>query len=175
MKGICQTCGATAPIEWFLTTTKDRQCMQVLSELPQAVSHQCLHYLVLFKPRSGRAMTAAKAQRVLTELKTIVETGFVKVKGRVGRPCPPAIWALAMEQMVERRDQLDLPLENHNYLRKVAWGLADKADYQKEKKRIKAEQSGGITRPQEESDPQLAKDAIQELKNKYPAFRDEEK
>jgi len=159
MKDICQTCGASAPIDWFLTTTKDRQCKQVLSELPEAVAHQCVHYLVLFKPRSGRAMTAAKAQRVLTELKTLVETGYVKIKGRVGRPCSPAIWALAMEQMAERREQLDLPLENHNYLRKVSWDLAEKADYQKEKKRIKEEQSASITRPQGETDPQLAKDA----------------
>jgi len=36
-------------------------------------------------------------------------------------------------------------------------------------------QSDGITQPQEESDPQLAKDMIQKFENKYPAFLDGEK
>ena len=35
--------------------------------------------------------------------------------------------------MVERRPQLSLPLKNHNYLRQIAWQLADQADAGRER------------------------------------------
>lgn len=144
MNGICQTCGAKAPLEWFLTTAQDRQCMAIIADLPNPVAHAGLHYLALFRPASGRALTPSKAQRVLAELKELVERGFVQVAGQVARPCPPEIWAGAMEAMSDRSTRLKLPIANHNYLRQIAWSLADQADAATEKKQVDVERSASI-------------------------------
>ena len=43
----------------------------------------------------------------------------------VRRSASPAMWATGIEQMLAQRGSLTLPLENHNYLRAVVFGLAD--------------------------------------------------
>jgi len=135
MNGTCQTCGTTAPIEWFLSETEHRQICGVLVELPKDIQAVVFHYLALFKPATGKAIQAKKANRILTEIKQITAAGHVQVDRKVARPCPPRIWAQAMEQMIERRDRLNLPMPNHNYLKSIAWDLADQADAQAEKTR----------------------------------------
>ena len=66
------------------------------------------------------------------ELSSLVTAGHVQVQGKVARPCPDRIWAAGMEQMIERRASLSLPLRNHNYLRKIVWGMADAEDARNE-------------------------------------------
>jgi hypothetical protein len=133
MNGTCQTCGTVAPIEWFLSETEHRQLAGLLVKLPKDVEKVVLHYLGLFRPVKGRALQARKATRLLAEISALVATGHVQIDRRVARPCPPAIWAQAMEQMVERRDRLTIPMPNHNYLKTIAWDLADQADARAEK------------------------------------------
>jgi len=135
MNGTCQTCGTTAPIEWFLSETEHRQICAVLVELPKDVQAVVFHYLALFKPVTGKAIQAKKANRILAEIKQLVAAGHVQIDRKVARPCPPRIWAQAMEQMVERRDRLSLPMPNHNYLKSIAWDLADHADAKAEQTR----------------------------------------
>jgi len=134
MKGTCQTCGTVAPIEWFLSETEHRLICAVLVELPKDVEKVVFHYLGLFRPVTGRAIQAKKAVRLLTELRQLVATGYVQVDHKVARACQPRTWALAIERMVEQRDRLNLPMPNHNYLQKIAYDLADQADYQAKKK-----------------------------------------
>jgi hypothetical protein len=166
MKGVCQTCGATAPLEWFLTTAQDRACMAVIARLPRDVAHQALHYLALFRPESGRSITPARAQKLLTELEALVSTGYVQVSGKVARPCPPTIWSQAMEQMMAKRDRLG-QLKNHNYLRQVAWPLADAADAASERRVVEAERSHAPIR-EDGSDNDMDAEKIFE---QYPQFR----
>lgn len=135
MNGTCQTCGTVAPIEWFLAEAEYRQICAALVELPKDVQAVVFHYLGLFRPTSGRALSAKKAARLFSEIKTMVGTGYVQIDKKAARPCPPRIWALAMEQMVERRDRLNLPMPNHKYLESIAYDLADQADSQAERQR----------------------------------------
>jgi hypothetical protein len=97
----------------------------------------------LFRPEK-QSLRWQKAGKIVSELAKLAQTGFVQVQGKVARPCPPRIWAAAMEQMVERRDAIRRPLPNHNYLKQVAWQLADEADAQGEAARRKMEASGAI-------------------------------
>jgi len=99
MNGTCQTCGTVAPIEWFLAEVEYRQICAALVELPGDVQKVVFHYLGLFRPASGRVLAAKKAARLFAEIKTMVATGYVQVDKKVARPCPPRIWALAMEQI----------------------------------------------------------------------------
>lgn len=127
MKGMCQTCGATAPLEWFLAEPVARQVLATALKLPQAVQDQLLTYLALFRPTGG-SMQPKKALRLVQEIAQQVAVGHCQIQGKPARPCPPRLWAQAMEQMSERRDTLRLPLKNHNYLRQIVWTLAEQED-----------------------------------------------
>lgn len=142
MRGMCQTCGATAPLEWFLTEPVSRQVLVTALSLPQAVQAQAIHYLSLFRPATGRGLAPKRALKIVTELRDLVAKGHVATQGKPDRPCPPHIWGRAMEQMIGSRDRLRLPMPNHNYLRQVAWDLADQDDASREKTVVAAERSG---------------------------------
>ena len=145
MKGMCQTCGATAPLEWFLAEPIARQVLATALKLPQPVQDQLLGYLALFRPAGG-SMQPKKALRLVKEVAALVAPGHIQVKGQVARPCPSRVWARGMEQMQERRDQLRLPLPNHNYLRQIVWTLADQEDARAEA-RSNADALSGNRRP----------------------------
>jgi hypothetical protein len=74
----------------------------------------------------------------------LVASGYVAhlKKGRVDRPCPPQTWAQGMERMVEQAATLDLPMDNHNYLRAVVYQLADQADAGREQLQRRSEADG---------------------------------
>lgn len=146
MKGMCQTCGATAPIEWFLAEPVARQVLAAALKLPQPVQDQLLGYLALFRPAGG-SMQPKKALRLVKEIAGLVASGVIQVKGQVARPAAPRVWAGAMEQMQEKRDTLRLPLANHNYLRQIVWTLADQEDARAEAARNKDIVSGGTPSP----------------------------
>lgn len=132
MNGVCQSCGTIAPIEWFLSDADHRQICAVVAELPRDVAPLVFHYLALFKPESGKAMQPRKALRLVTELKLLVTAGHVQYDRKAARPCPHHLWARAMEQMIERRDRLNLPMPNHRYLITIAWDLAEADDRARE-------------------------------------------
>ena len=52
----------------------------------------------------------------------MIDAGSVQWDGREARPAPPQLWAQAMNAVLERRPTA---LNNHNYLRHVAWQLAE--------------------------------------------------
>jgi len=134
MRLICPGCGLTASAEAWLNDTEARETMQTLTKLPPELHGQLLPYLGLFRPES-RALSWKKAARLMAELSQLTGLRHVQVQGKPSRPCPPKIWAEAMGQMVERRERITRPLPNHNYLRQVAWQLADEADANGEKQR----------------------------------------
>ncbi|MEW6427303.1 MAG: hypothetical protein AB1568_04630 [Thermodesulfobacteriota bacterium] len=140
--GVCQTCGSVAPLEWFLAEGQYKQCIEMMAKLPRDVAPVTVRYLSLFRPESGRAISPAKALRLLGEIADLVGKGWVQGKGRPARPCPPTMWAEAMEQMLAN-PTLRRPMKGHKYLAEVASDVAEKADAQVERKRIEAERGAG--------------------------------
>jgi hypothetical protein len=145
VNGVCQSCGAIAPIEWFLADAEHRNFAALVAELPREIAPLIYHYLSLFKVDNSRAMQIRKAVRLVTELKTMVGSGYVQIDRKVARTCPPRLWAQAIEQMIERRNRLTLPMPNHNYLKSIAWQIADQEDAKVEKQNHTARpiRSGG--------------------------------
>jgi hypothetical protein len=131
MKLICPSCGAIASAETWLNDAVCREVLAAIAALPAPLPKAALGYLGLFRP-GERGLSWQKAQRIVGELVTLTGAGWVSVQGKVDRSCGPTIWARAMEQMSEQRDRLRLPMKNHNYLRQVAWEMADEADRQQE-------------------------------------------
>jgi hypothetical protein len=133
MKLICPACGAIASAEAWSNDGTCREALALIAGLPSPLPKAVLAYISLFRP-GKTGLTWKKALRLSQEINALTACGYVSAPGKVDRPCPARIWAQAMEQMVEKRGALSLPLKNHNYLRQVAWQLADQED-------AKAEQS----------------------------------
>ncbi|HHL33125.1 MAG TPA: hypothetical protein ENJ30_02030 [Desulfobulbaceae bacterium] len=131
MKLTCPSCGAIASLDAWDNDARWRELLQVSSSLPAPLPPAVLGYFSLFRPAKS-ALTVKKALRLAGEIKKMVAAGHVQVQGKVARPATPAHWATGMEQMVERRESLSLPLKNHNYLRQVVWQIADDADRARE-------------------------------------------
>lgn len=126
--GKCPRCAFKAPIVCFYQEAKDGRVTQAFAQLPPQVQGNYFQYLSLFRPKSGCAVQSAKAERLTLELVQEVTLGHVHQQGQVDRPCPPRIWGLAMEQMLERAGSLTLPVKTHGYLKTIAWDLANKED-----------------------------------------------
>jgi len=148
----CPSCGATASANAWENDIEARAALQAILGLPPAVAKAALGYFSLFRPEQ-RALSWKKVRKITQELVTLLAPGHVQVQGKPSRPCPPQLWAAAMEQMVERAATLQRPLKNHNYLRQIVWQLADQADARQEQQHRKQEADGSqrVTRPQ--SDP----------------------
>ncbi len=134
MKLVCPACGAAASAEAYENDAVCRQVLSLVCKMPGSVNKVALGYLSLFRP-GKRSLSWKKAFRLAIEVDSLVSAGYVHVAGRVDRDCNPYIWARAMEQMIEQRSFLTLPMANHKYLEKVAWDMANQADANNEKKK----------------------------------------
>ena len=131
MKLICPACGAIASAESWINDELCRATLAKIAGLPTPLPKTVLGYLSLFRP-DKTGLTWKKALRLAEEIAALTACGFVSIHGKVDRTCSPRIWAQGMEQMIEKRLSLTLPLKNHNYLRQVAWQLADQEDASRE-------------------------------------------
>jgi len=141
MKLTCPVCGAVASAEAWENDAQWREMMRVVLSLPAPVATVSLGYFSLFRPGKS-ALSVKKALRLAKEIAALVAPEYVRVQGKPARRCYPATWAQAMELMSERRGSLQLPLKNHNYLRQIAWGLADAEDAANEARRREMEAAG---------------------------------
>ena len=146
MKLVCPACGAIASADTWLNDELSRETLALVATLSSPLPKSILGYLSLFRPEKT-GLTWKKALRLAEEIKTLTGKGYVNVQGKVDRNCSPRIWSQAMEQMTEKRITLSLPLKNHNYLRQVAWQLADQEDAHAEKSTTRIRQTrtdGGL-------------------------------
>ena len=143
MKLICPSCGAVASAEAWERDQVARECLQAILALPVPVPKSILGYLSLFRPGKS-SLSWKRALRLTREVARLVSSRYVTgVHGQVARPCSPTTWAAAMDEMSCRRDALSRPLGSHNYLREVAWGLAEAADKRREMSAREREVNGG--------------------------------
>ncbi len=145
MKLVCPSCGLTASAEAWINDAAARDLLLAVAGMPAPLPKVVLPYLAIFRPEK-QALRWDKAGKIVAELAKMIASGHIQVQGRGARPCPPRIWGQAMEQMVERRDSIRRPLPNHNYLKQVAWQLADEEDGRNEATRRQMEASGAIGR-----------------------------
>lgn len=130
----CPTCGTDFPVQAGLVEGEAKRLGAVLAGMEPVLGRAALHYLALFKPAKS-ALRLNRAIRLLAELAELADAGTVCRDGRTSarRPASAALWAAGIEQMLMQRERLELPLDGHNYLRKVVYGLADAADAQHER------------------------------------------
>lgn len=121
----CPCCGEQFPFEAGFADADGKQLAALFAGMDPKLGRAVLGYLRLFSPRS-RGLRTTKAIRLVADLVQLVDAGQVQRDARTAdfKPAPPRLWVAGIEQMLVQRERLQLPLENHNYLRAVVWGLA---------------------------------------------------
>ncbi len=120
MRLTCPVCGATASVEAWENDRAARHALDLVTRLPGMVQSRVLPYLGLFR-QGDRGLAWSRALRLLQDLRDMVDAGTVRWEGGECRPCPPQVWAAALDAVLARRPK---GLKNHNYLRHVAWEMA---------------------------------------------------
>lgn len=143
MRATCPDCGAQGHLAAFFVEDDGKRLAALLADMPPGLGRAALGYLGLFKPVKT-ALRLARAVKLLQELSALVASGAVCRDERNGvrRPASPGQWAAGIEQMLAQRGSLSLPLDSHNYLRAVVFGVADKADAAVERQREADARSG---------------------------------
>lgn len=126
LDGKCPRCAYKAPILCFYQESKDGRILEAYAKLPAQVQAHYFAYLSLFRPASGTAMQSAKAARLTNELAEEVAKGYISRQGQVDRSAAHRVWAMAMEQMMERSGSLTLPIKTHGYLKTIVYDIASK-------------------------------------------------
>lgn len=121
----CPCCGEQFPVEAGFADAEGKRLASLLAGLDPRLGKAVLNYLRLFSPPK-RGLRTIKAIRLVEDLVALVEIGQVQRDARTNesKPAQPRLWAAGIERMLLTRDKLDLPLDNHNYLRAVVWALA---------------------------------------------------
>ena len=129
MKATCPNCGTQGHVAAFFVEDEGKRLAATLAGMVPELGRAVIGYLGLFKP-AKTALRMARAAKLAIEIDALANAGSVCRDDRAGvrRPCTPATWAAGIEQMLAQRAALSLPLDGHNYLRAVVYGLADKAD-----------------------------------------------
>lgn len=125
IKATCPNCGIKADLAYFVLEDKYKKAMLAAVRIPPSLEGVLIDYLGLFAP-PGRAIRADKLQRVITELADLVSSAQVS-RNRITHVAPIELWREGIEAVLQARDTLSLPLDNHNYLSEIVWRLAAKA------------------------------------------------
>jgi hypothetical protein len=176
----CPSCGEDFPVEAGLVEGDGKRAVAVAAAMDPLLGRAALQYLTLFKP-AKQSLRVGRAARLLGELADLADEGTVCRDERNGvrRPAPPSLWAAGIERMLIDRGRLELPLENHNYLRAVVFALADKADATAERQREtdlrQGRQGTGVSPPQPREDRLTNELRYIEQLHSYGQLTDEER
>jgi len=124
MQVTCPVCFARFALEAALNDADARRACQAVAALPPQLGELALQYAGLFR-HEGRALSWRRVAMIVEELSKAIQSGVIR-RARQQVPAPGAVWRQALEQMVTRRDLLDLPLTGHGYLYQTVFSLATK-------------------------------------------------
>ena len=126
MQATCPCCQTAFPLEAGMLDADAKRLALVLAGADPALGRALIGYLRLHKP-AKTVLRMGKAAKLAEEVVALATASEVR-RGGVSRPNAARYWAMAIEQMLELRDKLRLPLSGHGYLTEVAYSLADSAD-----------------------------------------------
>lgn len=115
--GVCPECGAKFSLHAALNDARSRQALGAALSFDRRLADPILVYVDLFSP-AERAMRADKLCRVLTELADMMNSGNITQNSAI-IPVTFEGWRAGLETVAEQRSKLQLPLNNHNYLKSV--------------------------------------------------------
>lgn len=125
MRLTCPCCGASYTLEVLLADRSAREAVATALTLPESLGDRLLRYIGLFRPRE-RALSWDRAARLLTELQAAIHAAQIERDGRI-YPAPVEYWRIAIDQMLDSRERLALPIKSHGYLYEIIVGLHQRA------------------------------------------------
>jgi len=143
MQGKCPACNATFSLDVAFAVDAGRSAvLMALQLMPKPWGSLLAQYMGMFRS-AGRALSFDRTERLLGELRTMLETQTVTRNG-LTRPCPLALWQQGFERVLEQRDaaKLQLPLKTHGYLLEIVFALAEQAGAKQEKVQETQRRSG---------------------------------
>lgn len=143
MKIACPTCGTSGALLLFAADADARYCVKLAGKLPPALERSVWAYLALFQPPQ-RMLTWKRVRTLLPPLIAAIDAGQVERHGRAWA-APQAAWQGALDEMVDKRDKLSLPLKSHGYLFEILAGGANRTEAQAEEAREQQRRSGRQT------------------------------
>lgn len=143
MQVTCPTCSEYFPIAAGFLEADGKRFGMLLAGMEPALGRALVEYLALFTPPKQK-LRLSRAVKLVAALDALVREGSVcrDERGGARRAAGPAQWAAGMEQMLEQRAKLTLPLGNHHYLRSVVYSIADQADAAAERARETDKRAG---------------------------------
>lgn len=132
MKLSCPSCGFVSDVEGFLSDAQWREALACAFKLPAPLGDRLVRYIRLFSPPK-RGLSPDRAAKLLRELLQPIAEAAVERQGRKWS-APLDYWGMALDDMLERRDKLTLPLKSHGYLFEIVAGYSNKAEGKAEAK-----------------------------------------
>lgn len=120
----CPCCGEQFPFESGFADADGKRLAALLAEVDPKLGRSVLNYLRLFST-GKRGLRLSRAVRLVEDLLELVKSGQVQRDSRTNevKPATPKAWLDGVERVLATRERLQLPLENHNYLRAVVYGV----------------------------------------------------
>jgi hypothetical protein len=177
----CPTCSEFFPVSAGFIEADGKRFGMLLANMEPGLGRAAIDYLSLFTPAKQK-LRLARAVKILTTLDALVREGSVCRDERQGvrRPATVLHWVAGIEQMLEQRARLTLPLLNHNYLRSVVFGIADQAAAGEEQQREQNARAGraragtGVSPPVPPEDPMTRDLRYLDQMHNYGQLSDEE-
>lgn len=132
MKTKCPSCGAVTSLDVLLAHDGARDALLAALKMPAPLGTLVVKYLGLFRPAT-RELTFDRVASLLNELLPMIQAGQIERNGRTW-PAPMPYWIDAMEDMLGKRDRLQLPMKSHGYLLEIIAGMSNQMEAKKEEK-----------------------------------------
>jgi len=126
---ICPCCQAVYPIEAALNDIAGRQAIAAAFKLTP-FGDLLLGYTRLFTPPK-RALSNLRTAKLIEELLPMIREAKIERGGRIWS-APQDYWAMGLNEILAKRDNLTLPLKGHGYLLTIIAGYSEKAEAKKE-------------------------------------------
>ena len=164
MQLTCTNCGARMSLETALNDIEARKALAAALSMPAQLGDRTLRYIGLFRPQQ-RSLTWPRFHKLLNELLAQIKDRSVTRNG-ITWSAPLETWEMALDQIMDNRDTLRLPLKSHGYLFEIVAGIANRAagvqERKTEKEKIsRAQQRGQQPDQQPEHKPFQASPALQ--------------
>lgn len=135
----CPICGGDVPLE--LWSGNERRIVELCLAMPREVGPFVTEYLAFFRdPKSTRGLQKARQVKLLEEIQKMTTESWIQWDKEIARAISPKVWADAFAAFFKSRPRP--PLENQNYLRKIAYRLADDSARAMESRTLQHERSG---------------------------------
>lgn len=130
MKTSCPACGAVASVDVLIGNEGAREAVMAALAMPAPIGKLLVQYLGLFRP-AQRQLSFDRVANLLGELLPMIGEAKIERGGRIWS-APQDYWAMGLNEILAKRDNLTLPLKSHGYLLTIIAGYSEKAEAKKE-------------------------------------------